>query len=49
MTDEKGTPLPGATVRVKNTTNTVSARSDGTFEIKGLQGKNVLIISFIRI
>jgi len=47
VTDDKGTPLPGATVRVKNTSNTVTTKQDGSFEVKGLQGKAVLIISFI--
>ncbi|WEK20571.1 MAG: SusC/RagA family TonB-linked outer membrane protein [Candidatus Pedobacter colombiensis] len=45
--DEDGKPLPGATIRVKNTTRTVLTNERGEFELKGIDDKAILIISFL--
>jgi TonB-linked SusC/RagA family outer membrane protein len=45
--DEEGHPLPGATVNVKNTTKTVLTNEKGEFELKGIDEKAVLVISFV--
>ena len=45
VTDEKGDPIPFATVKVKNSTKGVSANADGTFSIEAGSGDVVLIIS----
>ncbi len=48
ITDEKGAPLAGASVVVKNTYNGVSADAEGKFTFKNLQpGIYKLVISFI--
>lgn len=45
VTDEKGDPIPFATVKVKNSTKGVSAGADGTFSIEAGSGNVVLVIS----
>jgi TonB-linked SusC/RagA family outer membrane protein len=45
--DEDGKPLPGATVQVKNTTKTVLTNDKGEFELKGVDEKATLVISFV--
>lgn len=45
--DEDGKPLPGATVQVKNTTKTVLTNEKGEFELKGVDEKATLVISFV--
>ena len=48
ISDEKGAPLAGASVVVKNTYNGVSADVEGKFTFKNLQpGFYKLVISFI--
>jgi TonB-linked SusC/RagA family outer membrane protein len=48
VVDDKGNPLPGASVKVKSTDRTVVTNNDGLFEIKGIDPDNtVLTISFI--
>ncbi|WP_160712900.1 TonB-dependent receptor [Chitinophaga solisilvae] len=48
ITDETGGPLPGASIRVKGTSQGVSAGTDGTYtlHING-EGPQVLIISYL--
>lgn len=47
VTDEKGQPLPGVTVRLKYSTKAVQTDSDGYFAIAAEPGKNTLVFSFI--
>jgi len=48
VVDEKGTPLAGANVRVKNTDKLAVTDNNGVFEIKGIDANNTtLIVSFI--
>ncbi|MBX3255575.1 MAG: TonB-dependent receptor [Chitinophagaceae bacterium] len=46
ITDENGQPLPGVSVRIKNSTSGVSTAADGTFSIE-VPENAVLEISFI--
>lgn len=45
--DEKGLPLPGATVRVKNTNRLVITNAQGAFAFNGIEEKAILIISYL--
>lgn len=45
--DEDGKPLPGATVHVKNTNKTVLTNGNGEFELKGVDEKATLVVSFV--
>ena len=45
--DETGTPLPGASVVVKNTTNGTSTDFDGKFSLSVNDNSTTLIISFV--
>nr|WP_121273532.1 TonB-dependent receptor [Pedobacter schmidteae] len=45
--DENGLPLPGATVHVKNTTKTLLTDENGQFTLKGIDGKAILVVSFV--
>lgn len=45
--DEKGQPLAGATVKVKNTSKTIKTNGQGEFEFKGLDNDAILVISFL--
>ena len=45
--DEKGIPIPGATVRVKYLKTTVITDKDGRFSLTGLKDKDILIISYV--
>ena len=45
--DEKGMPIPGATVRVKYLTTAVITDKDGRFNLTGLKDKDILIISYV--
>jgi TonB-linked SusC/RagA family outer membrane protein len=45
--DEDGLPLPGATIQVKNSTKVVLTNGKGEFELKGIDEKAILVISFI--
>jgi outer membrane receptor protein involved in Fe transport len=47
VTDDQGIPLPGATVKVKNTVSAVVSANDGTFIIKAAPLNGLLVISFI--
>ncbi|RFM29031.1 TonB-dependent receptor [Deminuibacter soli] len=47
ITDEKGQPMQGATVALKNTANSTSAQKDGTFSIKLPDGNGVLVFSSV--
>ena len=46
VTDERGVPLPGVSVVVKNTTRGTSTDFDGKYEISAKQG-DVLVFSFV--
>ncbi|PUZ20992.1 SusC/RagA family TonB-linked outer membrane protein [Chitinophaga costaii] len=46
VTDETGTPLPGATVMVKGSKNGTQASADGTFRLNAPNGA-VLVISYL--
>lgn len=45
--DEKGLPLPGASIRVKGTTQGVVTDVNGVFAIKALDAEAILIVSYI--
>lgn len=47
VVDEKGLPLPGATVTVKGTGRKVIANGKGEFYLPGVEEKVVLVISFL--
>ena len=46
VVDEKGLPIPGATVKVKGTNRITSADGSGSFSIDAIEG-DVLIVTFI--
>ncbi|WP_316790449.1 SusC/RagA family TonB-linked outer membrane protein [Pedobacter frigoris] len=45
--DENGLPLIGATVKVKGTDKATITNSDGEFELKGVDDRALLVISFM--
>ena len=45
--DENGKPLPGATVRVKGQNRLVITGADGSFLLKGIDEKAILLISYL--
>ncbi|MEP7376094.1 MAG: SusC/RagA family TonB-linked outer membrane protein [Chitinophagaceae bacterium] len=45
--DEKGTPLPGATIKVKGTNLITTSNADGSFVLTGVDEKAVLVISYV--
>jgi TonB-linked SusC/RagA family outer membrane protein len=47
ITDEKGTAVPGATVLVKGTAKSTSAKEDGSFSINVTTGKETLVVSSV--
>ncbi|WP_295771944.1 SusC/RagA family TonB-linked outer membrane protein [uncultured Mucilaginibacter sp.] len=47
VSDENGKPLPGATISVKGTRNSVVADAEGAFAITVNEAKDILVISFI--
>lgn len=47
VTDAKGDPLPGATLKVKNGTKVSSTNSEGNFEFSELDENAVLVVSFL--
>lgn len=46
VTDEKGEPLPGATVRIKGTQVGTATKANGSFMLHRTGDKDVLVISF---
>ncbi len=47
VTDENGTPLPGASVIIKGSNKGVAAKADGTFELGASIDKAVIIVSHV--
>ncbi len=47
VTDEKGNPLPGATIKVKNTNIATIANTNGEFDLKGIDENAILSIFFV--
>lgn len=47
VVDTKGKPLPGATVKIKNTNKVVQTNAQGEFELKDTEDKVLLYVSFI--
>lgn len=45
--DEKGMPLPGATVQVKDTKKKVVTNTEGDFELHAVDEKAILLVSYI--
>lgn len=45
--DEKGLPLPGASVRVKGATQGMVTDENGNFAFKGLDSESILVVSYI--
>lgn len=46
VTDEKGVPLPGATIRVKGSSGGVVAGPDGSFVLRNATASDVIIVSY---
>ena len=46
ITDESGKPLPGATIRVKGSTQTTGSSSNGEFTLNNVDGNAVLSVSY---
>jgi hypothetical protein len=46
VTDEGGTPLPGATIRVKGSNVAVSANANGEFSLRGIENDATLVVSY---
>ncbi|HKB43817.1 MAG TPA: SusC/RagA family TonB-linked outer membrane protein [Chitinophagaceae bacterium] len=47
VVNDKGEPLPGATITEKNTNNATTAKEDGSFSLTVAGEKSVLIISYV--
>jgi TonB-linked SusC/RagA family outer membrane protein len=47
VTDEKGEPLSGASIKVKGTNNSVSSDINGEFTLKNVEPDAVLVVSFL--
>lgn len=47
VSDESGKPLPGASVRVKGTTQSTVANASGEFALNGLADDAVLVVSYL--
>ncbi|SCW61611.1 TonB-linked outer membrane protein, SusC/RagA family [Mucilaginibacter sp. NFR10] len=47
VVDEKGAPLPGASIKLKGTTLGVTADANGAFSINVPDDKSILIVSFV--
>lgn len=47
VTDEKGWPLPGASIKVKGTNISVSTDSNGEFTLKNVEPNAVLVVSYL--
>jgi len=47
VTDEKGNPLPGATVRVKSSNRAVITNAQGNFQLNDVEEGAVLVVSYI--
>ncbi len=45
--DEKGQPLPNASIRVKGKGTVINTNQKGEFEIKGLEENAVLVVSYV--
>ncbi|SMC69532.1 TonB-dependent receptor [Pedobacter nyackensis] len=47
VTDEKGLPIPGVSVRTKGTSNTVVTDSNGSYKILAADQNDILIFSYV--
>ncbi|MBF9255451.1 TonB-dependent receptor [Pontibacter sp. 172403-2] len=47
VVDENGEPLPGASVRVKDTNQAVTTDADGNFTLSGIADNAVLVVSYL--
>src|SRR5690349_19207555 len=47
IVDDKGSPLSGATVQVKGTTNTTQTDAQGNYTISAPSASSTLVISFV--
>src|SRR3954465_5862497 len=47
ISDEKGEPVPGATVQVKGTNRTVSTDQQGNFTLSAPSASSKLVVSFV--
>ncbi|WPQ62686.1 SusC/RagA family TonB-linked outer membrane protein [Chitinophaga sancti] len=47
ITDSTGTPLKGATIRLRKTPNVIGTDGNGEFTLSGLKSGDVIIISFV--
>jgi len=45
--DEKGIPIPGVTIKVKNTSNGATTNNNGEFTLKNVPENAVLVISYV--
>jgi TonB-linked SusC/RagA family outer membrane protein len=47
VTDGKGNPLPGATLKIKNGNRVVKTNAEGQYEFRDLEENAVLVVSFL--
>ena len=47
VVDENGSPLPGASIKVKNTTISAVANNDGSFILRNIDENAILVISYL--
>ncbi len=47
ITDETGEPLPGAAIRVKGSTRSVTSDIDGTYELTNIKPGSILEVSYV--
>ncbi|SEL37241.1 iron complex outermembrane recepter protein [Chitinophaga rupis] len=47
VTDEKGDPIPGATIQIKGTNSGTAAGPDGTFKVNAPENATTLVISYV--
>ena len=47
VTDEKGDPIPGATIQIKGTSSGTAAGPDGTFKVNAPESATTLIITYV--
>jgi TonB-linked SusC/RagA family outer membrane protein len=47
VTDEKGVPIPGASIREKGTSNVVMSNASGEFKISVKSNESILLVSYV--
>jgi TonB-linked SusC/RagA family outer membrane protein len=47
ITDERGSPIPGVNIKVKNSTQSAVSGANGSYSITVPEGRNILVLSYI--